>query len=143
MTTYNNELESAETFICNKLTVGQAAIAAIVGTRIYFEASAEPINFKLGPCIVVSLASPGVDLMVAAGERLLTNPLYLVRGVDVYSGFSRINPLAGLIDTALHYQTAGSVIGCLRERPHSRVYVTDSVTYRERGGFYRLQIHGG
>lgn len=126
------ELDAAAKFFYSKLS-------SLVSGWVYADAAPGSTEF---PCIVFSLSAAD-DTVAVGNERLLTNPLYLVRAVDRGAGYSGAEIVAAAIDAAIHDVSDGNVLCSGREKPFQRSYEIDGVTYYERGGYYRLRIHGG
>jgi hypothetical protein len=142
------ELATAADFFIAKFTADIAPkgesgyLADLVGSRIYEDVASGGTDF---PCIVFAFHA-GTDVVAEGGrERLLTNGIYLIRGIAPGYGYvqSGVDAVASRIDAVLQATNDGNVCFCERTGPFEQSYTIDGVTYYERGGFYRLRINGG
>jgi len=138
------EANAAAGFFCTKVAAdtGAGGLVGLVADRVFEDAAPLGVDF---PLIVFSLSSPH-DVRPAGIERVLTNATYLVRAIGREGGGyvgSQAEAVAARLDDVIHGTSGGTVQMCLRDRPFSRSYTLDGVTYYERGGYYTLHIHGG
>lgn len=125
-----NEIAAAENFIYD-------ALSGLLSGRVY-----SGIGKAEYPQIIIQVQSPGSDLIVVGGNRVWSDPLFLVKAVDKSKTWGSIATTADAIDAALHNTSGGVVAWCKRESPFSLIEVTDGVQYRHLGGLYRLRVLG-
>jgi hypothetical protein len=101
----------------------------------------------VAPYIVYSMQSGGSDLIALGAKRIWSDMLFQVQAVDQQSDYTSVATLALEIDTALHgqvYQSAGggTVYECIREAPIQYTEIDGHVTWKHKGGLYRLRAAG-
>lgn len=139
------ELNAAGSFLVSKYSAdnGAGGLVALVPGGLHEDSP--PPGANTYPLGVFSLSIPH-DVIVAGGtERLLTRNVYLVKIIAPGSGYrdSGVEAAAARLDDVLHDATGGTVQSCVRLRSFQHTHIINGVTYYERGGFYRLDIHGG
>lgn len=121
-----------------------AAFTAIVPAARIFEGVAPPGT--LTPFCVITLQSPGADLMGINAARIWSEPLYQVGvWVQTGAGYAAAVTAADAADAALHRSRGaigdGTIVVCYREQPMMRTAVEpDGTTWSVLGGFYRQQV---
>lgn len=136
-----NEVSRCRRFIYDALTA-DPDLAALVGTRIYADVAPEPS----WPAVVFGTISPGVDTTANGGTRVLTNPLFLVRGISEGHGQTTLEQIADRIDAALQaaFGRVGEdayVAGIVRESTHDMPEMAEGKLLRHLGGRYRVHVH--
>jgi len=120
---------------------GDAALAAIVGTRVYEDVAPQGAAM---PYIVFQMQSPGNDLNALGSRRVIATPLYVIRGIAQTASYTgNLATIAERIDVLLHGQqqrvgTNDGYVWCYRERPFRLAEVRDGIQYRHSGGVYRI-----
>ena len=134
------EILAAKQFITAKLTA-DTALGSAVSTRIYDSVAPQGAAW---PFVVFQNQSGGGNDVAAMGAlRIMTDSLFLVKGIEKSSSFmGNLKTIATRIDAALHgtsgTATDGTVIACVRERAFEMIETTDGVQYRHLGGIYRI-----
>lgn len=123
----------------NTVLAADAALAAVVGTRIY--ADQAPDSAPL-PVVIYQVQSSR-DLMALGAHRVWANTLYVVRGIAqtiAYGG--NLITIADRIDAVLHAASGSTVEGevyeCVREGEFRMTETANGVQYRHLGGLYRI-----
>lgn len=137
------EIPAAYQWLVDKLKA-DATIVTLVGARVYIRQIPQSGSY---PCIVVQDMSAN-DLVGTGAARLMTDALFLVKGVNEgnYLG-DPVKAIAKRIDELLHAADAssnadGEVFCCVRERPFSPPLEVTAAgkLYSHLGGVYRLYI---
>ncbi len=139
------ELNAAGSFFLGKYTADSGAGGLVLLVPGGMHEDSPPPGTNTFPLAIFSLSIPH-DVIVAGGtERLLTRNVYLVKIVGKGQGYrdSGVEAAAARLDDVLHDATSTYIQSCVRLRPFQQKYIINGVTYYERGGFYRLDIHGG
>lgn len=131
-------------WIIAQLRASSAFTAIVPATRI-FEGVA-PAG-TLTPFCVVTLQSPGSDLMGINAARIWSEPLYQV-GIWIQTdtgNYPQAVTAADAADAALHRSRGaigdGTIVVCYREQPMMRTAVEpDGTAWSVLGGFYRQQV---
>ena len=135
-----SEIDAADKWITAQLT-GDAALAALVGARIY-DGEAPP--GAAYPLVTWTAASPPRDVMAEGGERILSIAVYLVQVFGQGRDYGLLRPIANRIDELLHQArgtvTDGVVFGCVRESAVKLAETYEGQSYRRLGGYYRLWV---
>lgn len=112
-----------------------------LGPRLFHGVAPEGVTM---PFVVVQLLSAGNDIITNNGNRVWSDPLYLVKVVTTGSSTVAIEPIVNQIDAALHVSrgsiSGGVVLDCVRVRPHDQPEVDSGKFYSNLGGEYRLII---
>ncbi|MDE2100089.1 MAG: hypothetical protein KGL39_22735 [Patescibacteria group bacterium] len=137
-----SELSGAEKWLYSTLS-GDATMQGLIGNpaRVYSGLAPEGSAF---PYIVLRFLA-GPDTVAVGGVRIMTNPVYLVMGIDKSSSFATLASINAQIETLIGNQTGATsdttILSCVREQPYERAD-SDSAgnVYRYLGGRYRLQV---
>lgn len=134
-----NEIARANAFIAAKL-LADTQLTTLVGQRVF----AHPAPPETDWPVVTFVPLSGPDTTATGGTRVLTRPLYLVRGID--KGGAYPSAIADRIDAVLQAAAgpAGSdayVAGIVRENAFEWSEEQQGTVYRHLGGRYRVNIH--
>lgn len=135
-----NEVDTFEGWLWGLLRY-DATLQALVGSRVY--ADRAPLGATL-PAVVFQQQA-AVDVTTGPGvARIMTNTLYLVRGVAEGGSYTPLLPVEARIDELLQ-GASGSPVGaqvlhCHREAPFRLVERTDGIEIRHLGGLYRCWV---
>ncbi len=89
------------------------------------------------------------DIMGAFGQRLATEPLFLVRVTAPGAGYSQLEAMANRVDDLLTQPGINAVLGqivvqgVVREQTWQVTEVMDNVQFKHVGGLYRFFVSGG
>lgn len=136
-----NELSRAKRFIHEAL-LGDPDLASLVGERVCADVAPQGTAWP----VVIFAALSGPDINGSGGVRVMTRPLFLVRGVTEGGGQTLAEQIADRIDIALQAASgrAGDgayVAGVLREDTFEMVEEAAGKILRHLGGRYRVDIH--
>jgi hypothetical protein len=146
-----NELVGAEAYLFAKLS-GDAALAAIVGARIYRQVAPDK-----DPATGLTPAYPliafhrqgGIDTIGPGATRIFAKPLYLVRVLGEAGGIAALRAAADRIDAVLTDTTpetitvggvAYAISGCCREQPFDMTEFVEGRRIEHLGGLYRIYL---
>ncbi len=120
---------------------GDAALAALVGTRIYGYVA--PTG-SASPFVIYSHQGSH-DVRGVGAVRILNSMVYQVKGVGQGSSMSAVKAIADRIDALLHATSGttddGRILSCVREQTISYVEIDPSgMRWDHCGGLYRLQV---
>ena len=136
------ELLACEKYIKQSLLAGAGLPP---GTGIYADVLPEGASL---PAVLMSRQS-ALDTSGGGGERLLTQPVYFVRGVVDGTCMDALITLAAAIDQAFRLSAStppsfiGGVVvrGAHREEPLLGSSTEEGITYTYAGGLYRLFVY--
>jgi hypothetical protein len=137
-------LQAAENRLYARLS-GDAAVAGLVGARIYASLASQGASFPL----VLFNYQGGQDLhAVGSGGRIWTRSLYLVKAVCEGGSYGPAAAIAGALDAALEgYEDTVTLSGVAyhvsvagRETPVRYTEGSEGKIYRHSGGIYRLLV---
>jgi len=134
-----NEAPVIDKWVAQRLKASPALVSAVDG-RIRADMSQPGEPF---PIVIFSALSAGVDVL-ARTTRVMTTAVYLVKVVGQTGSYVPLQPIADLIDQALHEQEStldGYRITCWREGIVRYGEAVDGVQFRHLGGRYRVQAH--
>ncbi len=132
----------------DSLLKGSGALAAVVEDRVYLEAAPESAPY---PFVVCSLSSER-SLSTVGGDRLVAQPLYLIRAVVNDRDKISLKRAADAIETALAPPAGGVLVSDVTldgttyavrswsENDYSRAEFDQGIRYDSLGGYYRLFI---
>lgn len=118
------------------LTISQVA-------RVYADIAPQGTPF---PYILATNTDPGQDVMATGAIRVMTNAIWVVRGVAQGQQYSAtLKAIADRIDALLHRKTGaisggGTLIASYREQPFRMPEMTNGINYRHLGGQYRTLV---
>lgn len=118
------------------LTISQVA-------RVYADIAPQGTPF---PYILATNTDPGQDVAVVGAIRVMTNAIWVVRGVAQGSQYSTtLKAIADRVDTLLHRQQGaiaggGTMIASYREQPFRLPETANGISYRHLGGQYRTLV---
>lgn len=135
------ELSRTWRFIFSTLQ-NQPGLATYVGNRIHRGAVPQGSSF---PAIIYAMLAPGTDLVALGGDRLWAAPVFKVVAAGETSNGLDLEPIADLIDTALHNASGttdadGRVFSCIRLRPFELIERTGTGTFQQLGGEYGITV---
>ena len=123
---------------------GPAPVIAISQvTRVYADIAPQGTPF---PYILMTNTDPGQDVMVTGAIRVMTNAIWVVRGVAQGSQYSAtLKQIADRIDALLHRKEGaisggGMIVASYREQPFRLPETTNGINYRHLGGQYRTLV---
>lgn len=132
------ELSAADKWLYTTLS-GDAALAAIVGTRVYDTLAPEGSAF---PCVVFSYQG-GHDVHTNGPGRVMVSALYQVKVIGKDGAFSELTSAAERIDELLHARHGSNTDGlawAVREQPIKYMETDSGVRYYHLGGLYRIYV---
>lgn len=139
------ELEVAEKWLYASLTGDVELVGLLGGDAKRIHSAGAPYG-AVFPAVIYQFQG-GADVRTADVRRVMGSLLYLVKAVGQGASFAPVNPLAARIDRVLDRRRGaggdGLVLGCTREQPFSLAETSDGVSYRHRGGIYRLYAQQG
>lgn len=98
------------------------------------------------PYVLYQLQAPGADVRGVGPARVMTQALYLVRGIAQANSFGgNLTTIANRIDVLLQAASGsaagGLVLSCVREQPFALPETAPGgLQYRHLGGIYRLFV---
>jgi len=102
------------------------------------------------PAGTYQLYSPGNDLVVINNTRIWSDMEWLIKASAIVGQDATLDDAVDLMDDLLkdvRYQAVGSdgamIYAISRLRPFSQPVDEDGVSYRQEGGFYRVQVRAG
>ena len=138
----------AETFTADSwlyaVLSGDATLAGLATGGIY--AHFNPATSPTFPFVLYQLQAPGMDTRGVGPARVMTQALYLVRGVAQANSFGgSLKSIADRIDVLLQAASGtaagGLVLSCVREQPFALPETgPGGLQYRHLGGIYRLFV---
>lgn len=119
--------------------IGDVTLTGLVGARVYGHLAPQEATF---PLVLFAMRS-GVDVQTLGPNRIMSNLVYVVRGVTESSSFGTpLSVIAERIDVVLQAKSgttaAGAVYACVREQPYTLIEMSKGRQYRHLGGIYRL-----
>jgi len=134
-----SEIATVETWLYSVLS-DDITLTGLVGSRIYGYVAPRTATYPL----VIYQYQGGRDVAGVGATRILTNGVWLVKGVDHETSLTTLKAIEGRIDALLHKASGsvadGQVLACVREEPFSLVEVIDGEQYRHLGGMYRVLV---
>ncbi len=134
-----SELVSALQWLYSTLN-GDTTLSGYV-TGVYSEVAPADAMY---PFVVIVTYTPGLDTSFNNAQRVLTNPLFIVKVIGATASLVALEQATDRVDALLHRQSnsAAGVLSCVREQPFSMAEFdpTENKHYRHLGGFYRLQV---
>lgn len=135
------ELSGVEAWVFSTLA-NDPTMQGLVGNpaRVYSAIAPEGSAF---PYVVMTYLA-GADVIATGGGRVMSRPIYVVKGVDNASSFANLKAIATQIETLIGNQTGTTpdtrILSCVREQPFELIEVDQAgVVYRNLGGRYRIE----
>ena len=133
-----SETNIIETWLYSVLS-GDATLHALVADRIFNTIALQNSPY---PCVVFQYQG-GHDVMNVSTFRIMTDALYVVKGIAQSAVFADVKPIADQVDTLLHGQAGtvaglGTVLMSNREQPFQLLEQDGDTHYRHLGGIYRI-----
>lgn len=118
------------------LTINQVA-------RVYADTAPQGVPF---PYVMATNTDPGQDVAVVGAIRVMTNAVWVVRGVAQGQQYTAtLKAIADRIDVLLHRKNGpitggGTLIASYREQVFRLPETTNGISYRHLGGQYRTLV---
>ena len=133
-----NETALVDSWISATL-LASTDVTDIVSTRVYLDVAPETAAF---PFIIYQLQDSS-DVRGVGTFRVMSDTLYVVKGVAAVASFALLGDLAEAIDAALNTitpeaVTGGTIIGSVRENPFRLTEKDGGQEFRHLGGIYRI-----
>lgn len=131
-------VNAADSWLAGVLS-GDVTLAGLVGARVYGHLAPQGAIF---PLVLFAMQS-GIDVQTLGPNRIMSNLVYVVRGVAEGGSFGTpLSAIAERIDAVLQAKSgttaAGAVYACVREQPYTLIETGNGRQYRHLGGVYRL-----
>lgn len=137
----SNEIVAAERWLFSALS-GSAALAAVVGTRIY--GHKVPIGTTY-PLAYFTMPAAADDFLTVEANRVWSTFVYAVRVIGKVESYVPLETGAAAIETALHKASGTNVSGviyaAIKEAPFAMIETDrDGAELRHLGGLFRLYV---
>lgn len=119
---------------------GDAALAALVGTRVYRDVAPESAALPF----VIFWNTGGHDVLGVGGIRILSELTFTVEGVCDGASATNLEAIVtrlyALLDRASGVTTAARILSCIREATTDSTDIDGGRLFPRLGGDYRLQV---